>query len=211
MPVEKIVLESSRAWALWRITEDEAFLADEVSPWERLSDTISNPNKRLEWLAGRFLVKHILHSMGLTFHGVTKDQFGKPFPRGSDYHLSLSHSYPFVAALFDTIESVGIDLEQPKEKLLRIAPRIFAGVELEDAGTNITKHCIYWCAKETLVKVHGQKNLLFAENLLIDPFSMENEGDIRGRIIVGDIERIIPLHYIVYPNFVLVFNLRSKL
>lgn len=211
MPVEKIVLEPSRTWALWRITEDESSLSETIRPWEQLSHLISNRNKRLEWLAGRVLVKHVMHSMGLAFQGLTKDQFGKPFPVGYNFHLSLSHSFPYVAALLDKIESVGIDLEQPKVKLLRIAPRIFSHIELQDAGTNITKNCIYWCAKETLIKVHGQKNLVFAENMIIDSFSMENEGDIRGRIIVRDVERIIPLHYIVYPNFVVVFNLRSKL
>jgi len=211
MPLEKIVLESRRAWALWRITEDEAFLAARISPFEHISESISNSNKRLEWLAGRVLVKEVLASMALNFQGITKDQYGKPFPKGHDHHLSLSHSYPYVATLIDQMESVGIDLEQPKEKLLRIAPRIFHPEELLDAGTDITKHCIYWCAKEALVKVHGQKNLVFAENLIIDPFPLENEGDIRGRIIVTDVERIIPLHYIVYPNFVVVFNQRSTL
>lgn len=210
MPLEKIVLESSRAWALWRITEDEASLAARVMPFEQVSNTISNSNKRLEWLAGRALVKEVFESMGLRFQGITKDQYGKPFPRGYEYHLSLSHSYPFVATLVDKIESVGIDLEQPKEKLLNIAPRIFHQEELLDAGRDLTKHCIYWCAKETLVKLHGQKNLVFAENLIIDPFRKEMEGDIRGRIIVANVERVIPLHYIVYPNFVVVFNQRTK-
>jgi phosphopantetheinyl transferase len=210
MPVEKIVIESSRAWALWRITEDEASLSDTISRWEQLSPTITNPNKRLEWLVGRVLVKHLLLSMGLTFQGITKDQFGKPFPVGYDFNLSLSHSYPYVAAIVDKVESVGIDLEQPKEKLLRIAPRIFSPVELSDAGTDITKNCVYWCAKETLVKIHGQKNLVFAENLIIQPFSLKAEGDIRGKIIVADRERVLPLHYIVYPNFVVVFNQRTN-
>lgn len=211
MPLEKIVSAPGRSWALWRITEDEGSLMAEVNEWEQLSDTITNPNKRLEWLTGRLLVKEVLHSMGLLFQGITKDQYGKPFPRGYDFHLSLSHSYPYVAALVDTLESVGIDLEQPKEKLLRIAPRIFSPVELSDAGNNITKHCVYWCAKETLVKVHGQKNLVFAENLIIEPFQLNIEGDIRGKIIVGDTERVLPLHYIVYPNFVVVFNQRTIL
>jgi 4'-phosphopantetheinyl transferase len=211
MPLEKIVLESTRAWALWRIKEDEASLAARISPLEQISETITNTNKRLEWLAGRVLVKEVLASMALPFHGITKDEYGKPFPKGYDFHLSLSHSFPFVATLIDKKESAGIDLEQPKEKLLRIAPRIFHPEELLDAGNDITKHCIYWCAKETLVKVHGQKNLIFAENLLIDPFQMNNEGDISGRIIVADSERVIPLRYIVNPNFVVVFNQRTKI
>lgn len=211
MPLEKIVFASDRAWALWRIAEDEASLAARISPFEHVSHTISNPNKRLEWLAGRVLVKEVLASLSLAFHGISKDEYGKPFLKGHAHHLSLSHSYPFVATLIDKIESVGIDLEQPKDKLLRIAPRIFHLEELRDAGRNIIKHCIYWCAKETLVKVHGQKNLVFSENLIIEPFLLANEGDIRGKIIVADKERVIPLHYLVFPNFVVVFNQRSNL
>ena len=210
MPLENIVLEDSRAWALWRITEDESTLAASLGPVEQVSATITNANKRLEWLAGRVLVKQVLNAMSFDFHGINKDVFGKPFPKGHDFHLSLSHSYPYVATLLDKNESVGIDLEQPKEKLLRIAPRIFHPQELSDAGSDITKHCVYWCAKETLVKVHGQKNLVFAEHLLIEPFEMSMTGDISGKIIVGEEERIIPLHYIIYPNFVVVFNQRNQ-
>jgi phosphopantetheinyl transferase len=210
MPLENIVSEDSRTWALWQITEDEATLAANLGSIEQVSETITNPNKRLEWLAGRVLVKKVLNSMSLEFYGIIKDVYGKPSPKGYDLFLSLSHSYPYVAALVDRIESVGIDLEQPKEKLLRIAPRIFNPGELMDAGNDITKHCIYWCAKETLVKVHGQKNLVFSEHLLIEPFEITNAGDIKGKIIVGDEERVIPLHYIIYPNFVVVFNQRNK-
>ncbi len=209
MPLEKIVQEDSRAWALWRITETETTLADRISSFEQVSDTITHNNKRLEWLAGRVLVKALLNYMMLEFQGITKDVHGKPFLKGYDFFLSLSHSFPYVAAIIDKVESVGIDLEQPKEKLLRIAPRIFHIQELNDAGRDITKHCIYWCAKETLVKVHGQKNLVFAENIVIEPFSLESEGDFKGKIIIEGIERVIPLHYIVYPNFVVVFNQRS--
>ena len=118
---------------------------------------------------------------------------------------------PYVAALVDRTYPVGIDLEQPKDKLLRIAHRILHEEELVSAGKDLVKHTIFWCAKEALVKLHGQKNLVFAENLLIDGFELETEGDIRGRIIVTDSERVIPLHHILFPNFVVVFNLRPNL
>lgn len=211
MPLAKIVSDENRTWALWRIEENEAFLAEQVAPWEAVSETITNGNKRLEWLAGRVLVKEIFTSMSLSFEGITKDQYGKPFPKGHDCHISLSHSYPYVAALVDRSEPVGIDLEQPKDKLLRIAHRILHDEELVSAGKDVIKHTIFWCAKETLVKLHGQKNLVFAENLIIDGFQLKNEGDIRGRIIVTDTERVIPLRYIIFPNFVVVFNLRPNL
>ena len=209
MPLEKLVVELGRTWALWRIEEAEETLA-EIVPFEKISDTLTSPQKRLEWIAGRVLVKEVMEAMDLNFQGIVKDEFGKPFPEGYDYHLTLSHSFPFVAVLLDKHESVGIDLEQPKEKLLRIASRIHSADELNDAGSDIVKHCIYWCAKETLVKIYGKKDLIFQENMKILPFRRELKGNIIGKIIVKDVERVIPLYYQVYPEFVLVFNKRME-
>lgn len=209
MPLEKLVVELGRTWALWRIEEAEETLA-EIVPFEKISDTITSPQKRLEWIAGRVLVKEVMEAMDLNFQGIVKDEFGKPFPEGYDYQLSLSHSFPFVAVLLDKYESVGIDLEQPKEKLLRIASRIHSEDELNDAGTDVIKHCVYWCAKEALIKIYGKKDLIFSENMKILPFQRQTEGNIIGKIIVKDMERVIPLYYQVTSEFVLVFNKRMQ-
>ncbi len=209
MPLEKLVVELGRTWALWRIEEEEETLT-EIVPFEKISDTITSPQKRLEWIAGRVLAKEVMEAMDLNYHGIVKDEFGKPFPEGYDYQLSLSHSFPFVAVLLDKYESVGIDLGQPKEKLLRIAPRIHSEDELNDAGADVIKHCIYWCAKEALIKIYGKKDLIFSENMKILPFQRQTEGNIIGKIIVKDMERVIPLYYQVTSEFVLVFNKRMQ-
>ena len=208
MPLGKIERSGHRIWALWRIEEDEQNLASQVMPFEEVPSTITNPMKRLEWLGGRVLVKVLMERLGLRFQGITKDVFGKPFPIGCAYQLALSHSYPYIAALMDEHQPVGIDLEQPKPKLLKIAPRVLDAAELQDAGDDLTKHCIYWCAKESLIKVYGKKDLIFAENLKISPFKLANEGDIIGRIIVKDIETTIPLHYTVTEKLVVVWSLK---
>lgn len=206
MPLEKIVSETDRAWALWRISEDEATLASLLNAVESIPEKLTHANKRLEWMAGRVLVQNLFTSMGLNFTGIAKDEHGKPFPNGYPYHMSLSHSFPYVAALIDKKGPAGIDLEQPKEKLLRVAHRIFHPLELSDAGNDVVKHCVYWCAKEALIKIYGKKDLFFSENLLIDSFELAKEGDLRGRIITSTYETIIPLHYRVTPAFVLVYN-----
>ncbi len=209
MALEKIVITDTGGWALWKVEEDEDTLLRMVESVDELPSSIHNIKKRMEWLAGRVVVKTIMERLGLHFKGIVKDEFGKPFPKAYDYQLSLSHSYPYVGALIDREISVGIDLEQPQEKLLRVAPRVFHPNELADAGNDVVKCCIYWCAKEALIKVYGKKDLTLAENLFINPFTRETEGDILGRIIVKDIETIIPLYYIVYPNFVVVLNKRN--
>lgn len=206
MPLENLHSGENTAWALWKIEEEEFSLAKNLQPYETIPDSITHPAKRLEFLAGRCLLKALLENWSLMYHGLTKDPYGKPFLSNHPFHISLSHSYPYVAAIINRTQTAGIDLEQPKEKLLRIAPRVLDKTELEDAGKDIIKHCIYWCAKESLVKIHGKKDLVFAENLKISPFSLANEGQIVGRIIVDHTETSIPLQYQVHRNFVLVMN-----
>ena len=87
MPLEKIVVETGRAWALWRISEDEKSLTQEIDAREQVSDTMTNPQKRLEWLAGRVATKVVMKSLQRTFQGITKDEFGKPYLNGYDLHF----------------------------------------------------------------------------------------------------------------------------
>jgi phosphopantetheinyl transferase len=206
MPLEKIVMEDNRAWAIWKVDETESELTKALPKEELCPEGTTHPQKRLEFMAGRVLVSALMSALGLEYKGIVKDIFGKPFLIGYPHQLSVSHSYPYIAAIIDKDQNVGIDLEQPKVKLLRIAPRVLSSTELEDAGNDIVKHCIFWCAKEALIKIHGKKDLTLAENIKISPFERMEEGNIIGRLIVDGIVSIVPLQYRVNPHFVLVFN-----
>lgn len=210
MPLKKIETHGQRTWGLWKIEEDEATLTLQLREGESVPAQLIHPQKRLEWLAGRILTRHLLANAGQPYHGITKDAFGKPFPAGLSYQLSLSHSFPYVAAMTDPAVSVGIDLEQPKAKLLRIGPRILNDAEQASAGSDVIAHCILWCAKEVMVKIHGKKDLVFAENLQIEPFTRENEGFIVGRIIVDGTVTTLSLWYAVTPEFVVVMNRNAE-
>lgn len=199
-------MEKSFVWGFKKITEDESTMLRRLPVQETIPDSLTNTNKRLEFIAARVLLHDLLRSCKLDYPGLVKDEFGKPFLKAYDFQISLSHSYPYVAAVIDRKRNVGIDLEQPKMKLLKVAPRVLSQTELEDAGTDVIKHCIYWCAKETLVKIHGKKDLVFAENLLLTPFSRQNQGELIGRIIVDNIETTIPLQYQVHDSFVVVLS-----
>ena len=207
MPLEKLEYHANtHVWGIWKITETEEELLSHVKDYESIAENITHPAKRLEFIAGRVLAKVLLEKTGGYFEGVTKDVFGKPFYKKRTYHLSLSHSYPLVGAILDTQKTVGIDVEQIKNKLLKIAPRVLHASELQDAADSETKHCIYWCAKEALVKVYGKKDLVFSENLRIEPFALENEGHLTGRIVIDDAETTLPLQYLVFGDFVVVFT-----
>jgi phosphopantetheinyl transferase len=206
MPLEKLESSTERAWGLWHIRETEDELIGQIEEFESIPSNITHEQKRLEFCVGRVLAKTLLEKLSVKFEGIIKNEFGKPFFKNNNYQLSLSHSYPYVGALVDKSKSVGIDVEQIKSKLLKIAPRVLHPTELEDAGDNEIKHCIYWCAKEALIKIYGKKDLVFAENLLIKPFSLQNQGNLTGRIIVNNTETTIPLYYEVHNGFTVVLN-----
>lgn len=207
MPLEKLEkLSDQTVWGLWHIRETEAEVMEPLCDFESIPVNITHEQKRLEFCVGRLLAKTLLERLGGKFKGIAKDPFGKPFFKNNSCHLSLSHSYPYVGALIHTTQSAGIDVEQFKSKLLKIAPRIMHAEELQDAGTDEIKHTVYWCAKEALIKVYGKKDLTFAENLLISPFSLQKQGKITGRIIVNNTETTIPLYYEVHSSFAVVLN-----
>ena len=106
----------------------------------------------------------------------------------------------------DTSEAIDLLLKALTRDMAGMQSRVLASGELQDAGSDIVKHCIYWCAKESLVKIHGKKDLIFAENLKIDSFTKQKEGELIGRIIVKTYETAIPLQYFVYDNFVVVVS-----
>ena len=202
MPLKEIHQTGPQSgWAIWHVEEDAEQLANKIignPPAE-----IRHESKKLEWLAARHLVLSLSNHLGLRYFGIRKDAFGKPFLEKYPHHLSLSHSFPYVAAQIDYHQPVGIDLEQPKDKILRIGPRIFSPVELADAGTDVIKHTVYWCAKETLYKIHGTGNVHFSNQLNIEPFLLKEEGSLKG-IISSDKKLRVSLDYRIEPDYVFV-------
>lgn len=192
------------AWALWFISEKEQEFISTTE--ERPESTIINATKRLEWLAGRVLLQQVTEQFGLEYQGTTKNEFGKPFLKNLPHHISLSHSFPYVAAQIDLHFEIGIDLEQPKSKLLNIAHRVLSPTELIDAGTDIVKHCVYWCAKETMYKAYGKKGLHFSDQLQVMPFELLRAGDLYGKIKANDRSRDLAMTYLIQPDYVLVLT-----
>jgi 4'-phosphopantetheinyl transferase len=192
------------AWGLWQITETEEELS--YTALESCPDDIIAPAKRKEFLAGRALVKTLAEKAGVQYSGIRKDEQGKPYLKDQSHEISLSHSSPYVAAQIDAGHAVGIDIEQPKEKLLRVAPRVLSKIEVKDAGDDIVKHCVYWCAKEAMYKLYGKRGLHFSNELNVDSFKLKRSGELRGHI---KSHITVSLGYTVKDDYVLVYTKTS--
>ena len=207
MPLINQKIANDRAWGLWRIEEQEAELIDRIGSIDPIPEGIKHPIKRLEFYSGRLLIQSLMNSLGCYYQGLNKDEHGKPYLIKYSIELSLSHSYPYVTALLDKTKPVGIDLEQIKSKLIQIAPRILNKNELSDAGQDLVKLTVYWCAKESLLKVHGKKDLSFSENILINPFLLQEKGTITGGILMNNQISEYSLHYQLSTDHALVYTL----
>lgn len=205
MPVSKIKWNSNgNGWAVWRIDEPEEFLATQVPVADACPEDIQFPRKRLEWLAGRVLLKHLATESGLNYQGVVKDEFGKPFLKDIDCQVSISNSFPFVAAQIHPHKSVGIDLEQPRPKLFNVMERVLTEDEWKDGANNLQKLCVYWCAKEALYKIYGKRSLIFNEHILVKPFSLGQTGKLEGMIHEGNSVNTLVLDYFVEDAYILI-------
>ncbi|MCA6074152.1 4'-phosphopantetheinyl transferase family protein [Fulvivirga sedimenti] len=177
-----------RLLGLYKIEEQYDELLEALNPDEldrELLESYSNVQKKQEWLAARLLLRYICEFLGLEYQGTRKDSNGKPFLQGHALQISLSHSFPYVAVVADPSMDVGIDLEQPKEKLQKIAPRFLDERELELCmNLNQEALCIFWCAKEALYKVYSKKGLNFRNEIHLYP-----QGEFPWKKLLGVIDK----------------------
>lgn len=199
--------ETGRALGIWKIEEQEEELLARAVALDEVPEKLRHPNRRLEFVAGRVLVKELMQELDQPFEGVASNEFGKPILVNSGCHISITHSFPYVAALVDANKPAGIDLEQVNFRLLKMAPRVFHISELRDAGRHPVKHTLIWSGKETLMKIYGKRDVVFSEHLRIDPFRINREGgEMMGHILLEGAEADVPLAYRLFEDYVLVFT-----
>lgn len=114
-----------------------------------------------------FLLNYMLKSNITEINYTLKN---KPYLKNRKEYISISHSNKKLAIIINTKENTGIDIEQIKEKVLRIKHKFLNKNELKFAGDDPEKLITYWASKETLFKVSSQQPLNFILNLFVDDF-----------------------------------------
>ncbi|WP_017732118.1 4'-phosphopantetheinyl transferase family protein [Nafulsella turpanensis] len=203
-------LHEHSSWALWHIEEGIAELQESLQanqPSATELDVIKSEKQKLEWLSSRLLLRQLAKEYKIDYPDVVKDEHGKPFLHNTAAHISLSHSYPYASAIIHTRQPVGIDIEKPRQQLLRIGPRILHPEELSAAGDEVQKLCIYWAAKEALYKCYGRRGLTFQDEIFIEPFLLQQQGQLRGRIHTRAVKEEHTLHYRYHNDLLICFSL----
>jgi phosphopantetheinyl transferase len=199
MPLTKIEkINANSFWCLWEITESIDQLLTKIvlsEDGKREIESISHPVKQRERLAARCCVKELVNKTGKEYKGITKDEHDKPHLIGINYHISISHSFPYAVAILHKKLRVGIDIEKPVEKLGRIAHRFLNEGEFIDSKGDLKKLCIYWSGKEAIYKLNGKIGLNFKEDIRIAPFDLHKRDVVKSEFSTGENIARIALNY----------------
>ena len=188
--------------AIWKIEESEAFFTQFAS----MQYPISHPQKRLQHLAGRYLLQYLFSDFPI--HYIQISSSGKPIIENNRYNFSLSHCGNFAAAIVSKTKNVGIDIEQKRIAVAKVAHRFLHREEIQMLkhiennyhstdieslentnalfSSNIDTLTLLWSAKEAIYKWWGIGNLEFNEMIRIDNWQKSNEGIINARILSND-------------------------
>jgi len=151
---------------IWRIEEPEAFFTEKVP----LKSDVSHPYKRLQHLAGRYLLPVLFDDFPL--EEILIADTNKPFLESEQYHFSISHCGNFAAAIVSSRQRVGIDIEWVSPRIQGISPKFLHDHEkvfLYDweplSQIHLELTTMLWCAKESIYKWYGLGQLDFKQHM----------------------------------------------
>lgn len=155
--------------AIWEIDEPERFFKERTG----LAPDIKFEKRRMEHLAGRFLLKHLEEDFPL--FNIQPDQHDKPRVDGNTYFFSISHSWPYVAAMVSPTHECGIDIQTWHPRIEKIQHKFLSPEEQALFNNDQKLLTMAWCAKEAAYKWQGRRGVEFIDHLPIISMSKEQQ------------------------------------
>lgn len=210
MPLCKnIHVNSTTQILVWKVTESFEELLGQV--------VLNNANRiRLEGMKSEmhqraFLsVRKLLQETGHTDLDLYYDKFGKPHLKG-EKHISITHSHDFSAIIISD-ETVGIDIELQRDKIIRIADKFcdseFQFLTSENKEGYVRKLTVIWGAKEAIFKIRNEKGISFKDHIKVNAFELEVKQTI-AELHFDSLVRDFQIHFEEIENFSLVYAFQN--
>ena len=164
---------------IWKIEETEEYFRGNV-PVHR---DVTHPHKRLQHLAGRFLLQFMYPDFPYALIQIADTK--KPYLTDEQYHFSISHCGDYAAAIVSKTQRVGVDIELPVEKILRIRSKFSTDEEFSMINSQYTMfklptaHCqlptVIWSTKEAIFKWYGAGGVDFKNDIQLRKIDPEKE------------------------------------
>ena len=169
-------IDADTRLAVWKIEEEEPFFIEKVP----LHRSITHPHKRLQHLAGRYLLQALFPDFPIGLIQIADTR--KPFLEDEAFHFSISHCGDYAAVVVSKTKRVGIDIELVSEKIRRIEHKFVNEGEaklLKEArkvidATGTLKEpprnrqlIMLWSCKEAVFKWYGAGNVVFKKHMQV--------------------------------------------
>jgi len=161
-------IDENTKLGIWKIDEDENFFLSSVS----LQREITHPHKRLQHLAGRYLLRYLFPHFPVELIRIADTK--KPYLKDEAYHFSISHCGDYAAAIASKISRVGIDIEKVSQKVERIRHKFVSENEWLAVSNKwniayefICLSTLIWSSKEACFKWYGWGGVDFREHMVI--------------------------------------------
>lgn len=195
---------------VWEITESFDDLFSEVVL--NMKNRIRLDNMRSELHQRGFLsVRKLLQEAGYNDLDLYYDEFGKPHLNDGK-HISITHSHHFSAIILSD-ETVGIDIELQREKIIRIADK-FADEEFNYLDKNnlkeyIKKLTVIWGAKEAIFKIRNEKGISFKNHIKVKDFSIK-DTELKAELHFDNLVKAFKIFHEEIDGFGLVYAFQEE-
>jgi phosphopantetheinyl transferase len=190
--------------AIWRADEPEEFFYGKTG----IDTAIGNNKKRLEHLAGRYLLRYLQHDFPL--QTIKRDEHNKPHLPDREYYFSISHSWPYIAAVVDARQDTGIDIQVWSPRIMDIKTKFLTDAELKWCHNQHEMVTLAWCSKEAIYKWHGRKGVSFKNHLPISSIKQSDEGyDVVIEFQLAPVPHTVLLKGIIDADFACVWVLHA--
>jgi 4'-phosphopantetheinyl transferase EntD len=196
--------------AVWKIEEEERFF---TVPLQR---EITHPHKRLQHLAGRYLLRYLFPEFPLDLIKIADTH--KPYLEDEAFHFSISHCSDYAAAIVSRNKRVGVDIEVPTKKVERIKNKFLHADELglllqqwetypaqDETAETVSEHhlnqlTLLWSAKEAVYKWWSYGRVDFSEMIRLQPSMLQPSGLFPAFFLSKTEEHPLFIHYRMFKN-----------
>jgi phosphopantetheinyl transferase len=203
--------------AIWRIEESEGYFLSYVP----LQNNITHPHKRLQHLAGRYLLQYLFPDFPIKSIQIASTR--KPFLEDEKYHFSISHCGNYAAAIVSSTHRIGIDIELERPMVAKIAHKFLhleelngfvlkhkvnnleAPLPMDDLLIKIPTLLLLWCTKEAIFKWWGNGDVDFSEMIRIDKMDTGRVGVMKTRLLTEKNKYLLTPSYKIFDNLTLVW------
>ena len=163
-----------------------------------LQKEITHWRKRLQHLAGRYLLKELYPDFPLELIKIADTR--KPFLEDEAYHFSISHCGDYAAVIVSKEYRVGVDVELINDKIEKIIHKFLSKQEkklLHADAVNKTA-TLLWSIKESVYKWKGSGGVDFIKHINVQSIEEKQDEGVVHCLFNNEIP--LQIHYLHFNN-----------